>query len=95
MKIIVVIVIGYLILNFIVGVYYVRFKNKRERKLKALSANRPISVLFAEAIIEPKYLDDYYVFRTCTSDEKARKLIVQNYLINNGLFGYRTEKIEL
>lgn len=68
---------------------------RREQRYNIVYANRSIDDLFIDATIYSPYQYDYYKLCMCMSGDKARKIIVQRYLISRGLIGYRKERIEL
>ena len=95
MKLIIGIAIGYLAVSFLAGICFVYWRNHRERRNNIAYANRSLQELCNDAIIWPQYWYDYNTFKTCMSEDRARKIIVQRYLIERGLIGYRKDKIEL
>lgn len=70
-------------------------KNAKVKWRNTIIANRPICLLFDEAMVWPTYRSEYNTLRNCMVEEKVRKAIARQYLINSGLIGYRKEKIEL
>lgn len=95
MLVIIGVVIGYLALSVLAGALFACWKNRREQKSNIAYANRSLKELCDDALIWPQYWHDYNTFRLCMSEDEARKIIVQRYLIERGLIGYRKEEIEL
>lgn len=96
MLLLIVIFIGSFCLTFsICMLVWYAWRRVHEKRHTVDFANRSVDDLFLEATLWPQYRYDYSNYRICVGDETAKKIIVNRYLIDRGLIGYRKERIEL
>ena len=89
------VIIGAALLGFLIGILDSYIRSRQDIRRNIVIANESIETLFNDAMLWSMYRDDYHAYRAYLGEEQAMKFIVQRYLIDNGLIGYRTERIEL